>query len=57
MRPPDESNGPRGGFQDGEHGAGGPDTPPPYPPRWDKDPYPPEDAPLEDFAPEDLPPE
>ena len=57
MRPPDESNGPRGRYQDGEHGAGGPDTPRPYPPRWDEDPYPPEDAPLEDFAPEDLPPE
>ena len=38
-------------------GPAAPDTPPPYPPRWDKDPYPPEDAPLEDFAPEDLPPE
>ena len=57
MRPPDESNGPRGGFQDGEYEAGGPETPPPYPPRWDKDPYPPEDTPPDDFESEDLPPE
>ena len=29
----------------------------PYPPRWDKDPYPPEDTPPDDFESEDLPPE
>ena len=47
MRPPDETNGPRGN-QDGEHEAGGPEPPPP----WDEDPYPPEE-----FAPDDLTPE